>query len=41
MEDRYRNEFFTVMRTIQRITIEENKIAEDFLIESDDFVNKK
>jgi hypothetical protein len=33
MEERFKNELFTVVRTIQRIMIKENKVTEDFVID--------
>jgi hypothetical protein len=41
MEERFKNEFFTIVRTIQRIMMKENKIAEDFAIDKDEIVNKQ
>jgi hypothetical protein len=32
MEERFKNEFFTIVRTIQRIIMKENKIAQEFAI---------
>jgi hypothetical protein len=40
MEERFKNEFFTIVRTIQRIVMKENKIAEEFVIAKDETFHK-
>jgi hypothetical protein len=35
MEDRLKNEFFTIVRTMQRLMIRESRISEDFTIQAD------
>jgi hypothetical protein len=32
MEERYKNEFFTILRTIQRILIDEKEVSGTFVI---------
>jgi hypothetical protein len=41
MEERFKNEFFAIVRTIQRIMVKENKIAEEFVIDKQEIINKK
>jgi hypothetical protein len=35
IEDRLKNEFFTIVRTMQRLMIKENRVYEDFTIQKD------
>jgi hypothetical protein len=35
IEDRLKNEFFTIMRTMQRLMIIESRVSEDFTIQAD------
>jgi hypothetical protein len=35
IEDRLKNEFFTIVRTIQRLMIKESRVSEDFTIQTD------
>jgi hypothetical protein len=32
MQERFKNEFFTITRTIQRIMVKESEVADDFVI---------
>ncbi len=34
-EDRFKNEFFTIVRTMQRLMIKESRVSEDFNISKD------
>jgi hypothetical protein len=40
-EDRLKNEFFTIVRTMQRLMIKENRVSEDFTIEADLIASNK
>ncbi len=35
IEDRLKNEFFTIVRTMQRLMIRESRVSEDFTIKAD------
>jgi hypothetical protein len=35
IEDRLKNEFFTIVRTMQRLMIKESRVSEDFTIQAD------
>jgi hypothetical protein len=35
IEDRLKNEFFTIVRTMQRLMIKESRVSEDFDIRKD------
>jgi hypothetical protein len=35
IEDRLKNEFFTIVRTMQRLMIRESRVSEDFAIQKD------
>jgi hypothetical protein len=35
IEDRLKNEFFTIVRTMQRLMIKESRVSEDFSIRKD------
>jgi hypothetical protein len=35
IEDRFKNEFFTIVRTMQRLMIRESRVSEDFNIRKD------
>jgi hypothetical protein len=35
IEDRLKNEFFTIVRTMQRLMIKESRVSEDFTIQPD------
>jgi hypothetical protein len=41
MEERYKNEFFTVLRTLQRILIDENDLLIKFSISQKLIANNK
>jgi hypothetical protein len=41
IEDRLKNEFFTIVRTMQRLMIRENRVSEDFTIQKDLMVSSK
>ncbi len=41
IEDRLKNEFFTIVRTMQRLMIKESLVSEDFNIQKDLMANNK
>jgi hypothetical protein len=41
IEDRLKNEFFMIVRTIQKLMIKENRVSEDFNIQSDLMASNK
>jgi hypothetical protein len=41
IEDRLKNEFFTIVRTMQRLMIRETRVSEDFTIQSDLMASNK
>ncbi len=41
LEDRLKNEFFTIVRTMQRLMIEERRVSEDFNIRKDLITSNK
>ncbi len=41
LEDRLKNEFFTIVRTIQRLMIKESRVYEDFNIHKDLMASNK
>jgi hypothetical protein len=41
LEDRLKNEFFTIVRTMQRLMIKESRVSEDFNIHTDLMASKK
>jgi hypothetical protein len=41
IEDRFKNEFFTIVRTMQRLMIRESRVSEDFTIQADLMANNK
>jgi hypothetical protein len=41
IEDRLKNEFFMIMRTIQRLMIKEGRVSEDFTIQKDLIASNK
>ncbi len=41
VEDRLKNEFFTIVRTMQRLMIKGNRVSEDFNIQSDLMASNK
>jgi hypothetical protein len=41
IEDRLKNEFFTIVRTMQRLMIRENRVSEDFTIQEDLMASNK
>jgi hypothetical protein len=41
IEDRLKNEFFTIVRTMQRLMIKESRIYEDFAIQKDLMASNK
>jgi hypothetical protein len=41
MEDRLKNEFFTIVRTMQRLMIRESRVYEDFNIHKDLIASNK
>ncbi len=41
IEDRLKNEFFTIVRTMQRLMIRESRVSEDFTIQKDSMANNK
>jgi hypothetical protein len=41
IEDRLKNEFFTIVRTMQRLMIKENRVSEDFNIHKDLMASNK
>ncbi len=41
IEDRLKNEFFTIMRTMQRLMIKESRVSEDFNISKDLIASNK
>jgi hypothetical protein len=41
IEDRVKNEFFTIVRTMQRLMIRESRVFEDFAIQKDLMVSNK
>jgi hypothetical protein len=41
IEDRLKNEFFTIMRTMQRLMIRESRVSEDFTIQADLMASNK
>jgi hypothetical protein len=41
IEDRLKNEFFTIVRTMQRLMIKESRVSEDFTIQKDSIASNK
>jgi hypothetical protein len=41
LEDRLKNDFFTIVRTMQRLMIRESRISEDSTIQADLMANNK
>jgi hypothetical protein len=41
LEDRLKNEFFMIVRTMQRLMIRENRVSEDFTIQKDLIASNK
>jgi hypothetical protein len=41
IEDRLKNEFFTIVRTMQRLMIPESRVSEDFNIHKDLIASNK
>jgi hypothetical protein len=41
IEDRLKNEFFTIVRTMQRLMTKESHVSEDFTIQKDSMANNK
>jgi serine/threonine protein kinase len=41
IEDRLKNEFFTIVRTLQRLMIKESRVSEDFAIRKDLMASNK
>jgi hypothetical protein len=41
IEDRLKNEFFTIVRTMQRLMMKENRVPEDFNIHKDLIASNK
>jgi hypothetical protein len=41
IEDRLKNEFFTIVRTMQRLMIRESRVSEDFTIKADLMASNK
>ncbi len=41
IEDRLKNEFFTIVRTMQRLMIKESCVSEDFIIQKDLIASNK
>jgi hypothetical protein len=41
IEDRFKNEFFTIVRTMQRLIIKETHVSEDFTIHADLMTSNK
>ncbi len=41
IEDRLKNEFFTIVRTMQRLMIKEKRVSEDFTIQADLMASNK
>jgi hypothetical protein len=41
LEDRLKNEFFTIVRTMQRLMIRESRVSEDFNIQKDLMASNK
>jgi hypothetical protein len=41
IEDRLNNEFFTIVRTMQRLMIKESRVSEDFNIQKDLIASNK
>jgi hypothetical protein len=41
IEDRLKNEFFTIVRTMQRLMIKESRVSEDFNIQKDLIASNK
>jgi hypothetical protein len=41
IEDRLKNEFFTIVRTMQRLMIRESRVSEDFNISKDLIASNK
>jgi hypothetical protein len=41
IEDRLKNEFFTIVRTLQRFMIKESRVSEDFAIRKDLMASNK
>jgi hypothetical protein len=41
IEDRLKNEFFTIVRTMQRLMIRESRVSEDFNIQKDSMASNK
>jgi hypothetical protein len=41
MEDRLKNEFFMIVRTMQRLMIKESRVSEDFTIQADLITSNK
>jgi hypothetical protein len=41
IEDRLKNEFFTIVRTMQRLMVKESRVSEDFNIQKDLMASNK
>ncbi len=41
IEERLKNEFFTIVRTMQRLMIKESRVSEDFTIQKDSIASNK
>jgi hypothetical protein len=41
IEDRLKNEFFTIVRIMQRLMIKESSVSEDFTIQKDSIASNK
>jgi hypothetical protein len=41
IEDRLKNDFFTIVRTMQRLMIKESRVSEDFTIQKDLMASNK
>jgi hypothetical protein len=41
IEDRLKNEFFTIVRTMQRLMIKESHVSEDFNVQKDLMASNK
>jgi hypothetical protein len=41
IEDRLKNEFFTIVRTMQRLMTKESRVSEDFTIQKDSMASNK
>jgi hypothetical protein len=41
IEDKFKNEFFTILRTMRRLMIKESRVSEDFTIQADLMASNK